>query len=447
MGISVKFNKKSPLEQALKACKSATNKSYNDANAVLKIIKYSIEDAQSHLSQGIEDMRNTGSSQIETLNKVQKQLEIVRDSFEESYIATKTKLDSKHDKKDAFNIVLFGRTMCGKSTLMEILKHGQGDSIGKGAQRTTRDIREYDWKGLTITDVPGIDSFDGAEDDELAEEAADKADLIIFMITAGQPEATEAKWLVKLKRKDKPILCLCNYKKAITGDEHNLKRFLKTAEGNMQSSHVTELFDQFNKFVQDNLPGERIDIYIAHLQSMFLSRKEEYSHISDELVRLSRFPIFEHAIINYVIKYGVFNRRRSFLSVVDNPVYLQYLQLLDFSRDNYLESRHVYDAISSFNSWVDDFETDGIRQIEACIDNKCNFIRNCISSFVEENVTASNVRERWKSLVDSFGIQKAINNKISAIGAEAQSKINTIFYNLDAALKITLEINLKSAAK
>lgn len=441
MGIPTLFKKKDPLEEALKGCKNATKQGYQEANAVLKKIKHSIEDAQDQLSQGLDEMGSTGSSQVETLNKVKKQLDIVKESFEQSYNDTKAKLESKHAKKDAFNIVLFGRTMCGKSTLMEILKHGQGESIGKGAQRTTRDIREYEWNGLTITDVPGIDSFEGSEDDVLAEEAADKADLIIFMITAGQPEATEAKWLVKLKRKDKPILCLCNYKQAITGNEHNLKHFLKTAEGNMQSTHVTEMFEQFNKFVQDNLPGERIDIYIAHLQSMFLSRKEEYSNVSEVLVRLSCFPIFERAIINYVIRYGVFNRRRSFLSVVDNPVYLQYLQLLDFSKDSYLESRHVYEAISQFTSWVEGFEEDSIKKIETCIDIKCNDIRNCISSFVEENVTASNVPKLWKEKVESFEIQKAIDSKINMIGSEAQRQINTIFSNLKTAFNITLEIN------
>ena len=50
-------------------------------------------------------------------------------------------IEEKKQKLSNFSITLFGRTMAGKSTLMEILTNGDGKSIGLGAQRTTRDIR------------------------------------------------------------------------------------------------------------------------------------------------------------------------------------------------------------------------------------------------------------------------------------------------------------------
>jgi len=53
-----------------------------------------------------------------------------------------------HAQQKEFSIVIYGRTMVGKSTLMETLTHGDGKSIGKGAQRTTRDVRSYYWNGL-----------------------------------------------------------------------------------------------------------------------------------------------------------------------------------------------------------------------------------------------------------------------------------------------------------
>ena len=40
--------------------------------------------------------------------------------------------------KSIFTITVFGRTMAGKSTMMEVLTRGDGSSIGHGAQRTTR---------------------------------------------------------------------------------------------------------------------------------------------------------------------------------------------------------------------------------------------------------------------------------------------------------------------
>ena len=70
-------------------------------------------------------------------------------------------LNHKDDEPSSYNITLFGRTGTGKSTLMETLTNGEGKTIGQGGQRTTRDVRSYKWKGLKITDVPGVAAFDG----------------------------------------------------------------------------------------------------------------------------------------------------------------------------------------------------------------------------------------------------------------------------------------------
>ena len=116
------------------------------------------------------------------------------------------------ERSKDFSIVVYGRTMAGKSTLMEILTHGNGQSIGKGASRTTLDVRDYFWNGLKITDVPGISAFGGAQDERLALEAAKAADLILFLLTDDAPQADEAEKLAQLKKFGKPILGVINVK-------------------------------------------------------------------------------------------------------------------------------------------------------------------------------------------------------------------------------------------
>ena len=81
--------------------------------------------------------------------------------------------------------------MTGKSTLKEILTEGDGSSIGKGQQRTTRDVREYEWHGMKITDVPGVAAFGGEDDENIAFDAARKADLILFLISDNAPQEAE----------------------------------------------------------------------------------------------------------------------------------------------------------------------------------------------------------------------------------------------------------------
>ena len=51
---------------------------------------------------------------------------------------------------------------------------------------------------MKITDVPGIASFDGREDDRLALEAAKAADLILFLISDDGVQQEEAKNLAEL---------------------------------------------------------------------------------------------------------------------------------------------------------------------------------------------------------------------------------------------------------
>ena len=85
--------------------------------------------------------------------------------MEEEHERLRREVERKAKKLDTFNLTLFGRTMSGKSTLMEILTKGDGKSIGIGAQRTTRDVRSYEWQGLTCNGMfPGVAAFDGDGD-------------------------------------------------------------------------------------------------------------------------------------------------------------------------------------------------------------------------------------------------------------------------------------------
>ena len=133
-------------------------------------------------------------------------------------------INSNRSRLETFNIVLFGRTMTGKSTLMEILNQGDGSSIGKGAQRTTRDVRSYQWNGLTVTDVPGIAAFEGGEDEKTAAEAAKKADLIIYLISDDGAQPAEAEAIDMLRKTGTSMLGICNVKRTV-GTESDIKLF------------------------------------------------------------------------------------------------------------------------------------------------------------------------------------------------------------------------------
>ena len=94
-------------------------------------------------------------------NQVHDQLSRAVANMSEAHRTALQEMEDNRQRLGAFSITLFGRTMTGKSTLMEILTGGDGSTIGKGAQRATRDTREYEWNGLKILDVPGVAAFGG----------------------------------------------------------------------------------------------------------------------------------------------------------------------------------------------------------------------------------------------------------------------------------------------
>ena len=73
----------------------------------------------------------------------------------------RTALARKRSHAVCFTVTLFGQTTAGKSTICEAVTGGDGTTIGEGGQRTTRDVREYQWQGLTLVDTPGFGAYEG----------------------------------------------------------------------------------------------------------------------------------------------------------------------------------------------------------------------------------------------------------------------------------------------
>lgn len=377
------------------------------------------------------------------IKNIRKQLQAVQTEFEDSYQNTKNNLYKKKERSSNFNITLFGRTKVGKSTLMEILTHGDGSHMGDGGQRTTRDVRSYEWRGMSVTDVPGIDAFGGQEDDSKAEEAATYADLILFMITAGQPESTEADWMVKLKKMDKPILCICNYKQSlgVGTDDFRLKRMLSDPNKVEERMNIEELSQQFNKFLHDQLPYEHVEFLVTHLLAKFYSQQSEYKQYKDSLEKISRFSKIEQSIINEVLTNGVLHRKKCYLSIIDAPLYHQMMQLFKFSAESYSQFRIIQDKLSMFNEWCEDFNTNRKNRLLNDVTSVFNKLRNAVPGFVEAHIEDSDVSKAWQKRTEEFHIGEDIQKLAETVHASLDQKISALFSELNTEMKFSLKFN------
>jgi len=180
------------LRDVLKECQKSAMSGYRIASAQEKNLSNVLSSAEERIQHAILDFNTSPCYAPETAEQLETQLVEINNAFNRLSFAFKEDLNNLRENLSKFSITLFGRTMAGKSTLMEILTEGDGSSIGKGAQRTTLDVRKYQWNGLEITDVPGIGAFEGDEDEQIAFEAAKTADLILFLITDDAPQVVDA---------------------------------------------------------------------------------------------------------------------------------------------------------------------------------------------------------------------------------------------------------------
>ena len=431
------------MRRALVACEYANKQGYKDAIIFLKELKNSIEEASDIISECVIGMKKFGINDTELIDNIKTQLQTVQTEFENSFFDTKNNIEIKKKQSSKFNITLFGRTKAGKSTLMEILTHGDGSHMGKGGQRTTRDVRSYDWQGMSVTDVPGIDAYGGEDDETIAEQAAVYADLILFMITAGQPESTEADWLVKLKKMDKPIVCVCNFKQSIGEgiDDFRLKRLLNNPEKLKERMNISELEKQFNLFIKEQLPNEHIAFYVTHLLAKFASQQPEYKDFSKKLDEVSKFEGVEKAIIQEVYNHGVLHRKKSYLSIIDSPLYSQMNQLFQFSAAAYSQFRIIQDKAKTFENWCDEFNVNEKEKLHQAIIRKFNELRNTVPTFVEEHLLDKDVSGEWSKHCEKFNINKDIESSVESTQKRLAAKISELFSDLRQEMQFNVGYN------
>ena len=424
------------LASALKYCRRITEEGYKNAKTQLKLIFQSISEAESIIESTCATVQSQRLNDPDLSNQLIDQLRSVQVGFAAEASKAQEDINEKRQATDNYNITLFGRTNVGKSTLMEILTNGSGVSIGKGGQRTTKDVRQYQWNGLSITDVPGIDAYDGQVDEVLAERASRFADQIIFMITSGQPENIEAEWLVKLKRKDKPMLCVCNVKRTVATDKY-LQRFIDNPGEVLNKDGVSQAIQQFREFVEQKLPNEDVPFITTHLQTRFLANLEKDEKKKQILIEASRFKDVENAILCDVINYGMLYRKRCYISILDVPIFEQMIRLFRFSGQNFHNLVIYEEKERELKSWQKSFVKDELEKLENSISNIFDDIERYIGSFVDEYAEAEDFGERWNHYLIQQNIKGKVESLIKSSHKKARLHIESVFKDLSEELELS----------
>lgn len=424
------------LEDALADCSNSAKRGYQMATGDLKSMRRVLEEAKEQIQTCSSELSRSKLDISGVLANLQDQLRQIRDSFDTLSNEIQSDLVDKEERLSVFSITIFGRTMAGKSTLMEILREGDGAAIGKGAQRTTRDVRSYTWNNLEITDVPGIAAFEGEDDEQIAFSAARQADLILFLITDDAPQAAEAQCLAEIREIGKPVLGIMNVKTDI--DPSIMKLALRDLNTAFDYDRLNGIKRQFGEFAK-NYGQDWRDIYFVytHLKSAFMSQQPEYQAYSKELWSKSHFEAVEDEIIRQVEERGKFLRIKTFVDAVAKPSVDIFNMLVEQSMKNSEGGRTIIAKRKKLVKWKEDFLESGNRSIDYFCDTIRSRLTNLIPDFVDEHYEDSGAGKAWIELIRQEDIEGKCKTVFKQLADECENEMREIAREIEEEMSFS----------
>ena len=413
------------LGAALKKCAQMRERGASRVEGLIKRNAAATLAAEKALRSCVDDIESAQSLSAGTLKDVKKQLRGMADELKACREKTELELSNAHQDGSLFTISLFGRTQAGKSTLMEILCRGDGSSIGRGAQRTTRDVRSYEWKGLIVRDVPGSAAFEGEEDTSVALDSARRCDMVVFLIWNDAPQDEEARCLAQVKLLAKPVLGVCNVKAPLetAGD---VPKFRKRLPRVMDEKKIGRMISQFTEFCRRINPSLEVSFVHSHLRSRFLADRPEFSEFRDELVSASRFGQVEDRIARVVARDGPFFRYKSFMDLASVDLANLGDQFLSYAQVNHREGKVIREQLDDFDRWVGGFHRDALSRIKAEAAAAADKLRAEVPSFSERHYDDKAAGEAWSAKVKTLGPEAGLNALLKTLAAEFKKKADDV---------------------
>ena len=425
------------LREVLKECQKSAGIGYKIASTEEKNLSRVLSSAEDRIRHAIIDFNTSPCYAPETADLLETQLVEINSSFNRLSFAFKEDLNNLKENLAKFSITLFGRTMAGKSTLMEILTEGDGASIGKGAQRTTLDVRKYQWNGLEITDVPGIGAFEGEDDEQIAFEAAKKADLILFLITDDAPQVVDAECFSRIVDLGKPIIGIMNVKKAIQ-DSKSLKFTVKEINKQFDMERLNKIKNQFYKFSEQyGQTWSHIPFVYVHLQSAFMSQKASDDEKRKRYYEISRIDYLKARIIEQVLEKGEFYRIKTFIDIISNPLLESMENLLNQSQINSLQGRIILAKKRQLKEWKDVFYRDSKAQIQSLIVKIRSELNSEVAGFAEEHFDDKNADRAWGRLLKARKIENKCQELLDIFEDRSNDKLKEVSREITNELKFS----------
>ena len=436
------------LNSALARCRQSAQNGYEAASAQLGKIERTLSCAREETERSAA-LLSGKSVYLSDLNRLlSRQIKDICKAFDELSEQPRNRLKKLRGSLNSFDITLFGRTMAGKSTLMEVLTHGDGKAIGNGAQRKTRDIRSYEWNGLRITDVPGIGAFNGQKDEDVAFDAAKNADMILFLMTDDGVQSQEAECFRSILELGKPVLCIMNVKASVDISE-DVRYITEDIDEAFQIPRLEEIRRQFIAF--GSLAGQdwnAVPFVYTHLRSAFLAQQTKDPQKAGILTAASRINNLKNAIAQRVSTRGELYRVKTFIDAVAAPIGSTVDLLLEQSCLNELQSDMISDKKKSLHKWIERFEKSAYDRVASDVNNLKSQLYSDASDFAARNIGSREINSKWDKYLKELKLNERGKELMEELSQQADDEIRELTRSmkkeLEFAVTYSADMTLKS---
>ncbi|MDB9375082.1 GTPase [Nodularia sphaerocarpa] len=414
------------FEDALKQCSQTANVAYNISltyvnrtELILKNLNYDIRQSCGHLlsKKGADKFQFAG-----TLNQIQSNIKILS---QETFEDLDSSLNTKRKYLENFTVALFGRTKAGKSTLRETLTRGNGSTIGKGSQRTTRDVKEYYWQGLRLLDTPGIEAYEGEDDTKQANDVIDQSDIVLFLTSDDSVQPGEFEAMAQLQEISKYFAVILNVKHDISNGLEDLQMFIDIPEMVFDEERLSQHQHHIHNHIQEFLQLDDVDITCIHAQAGFLSTKEEYQEYSSQLWELSKIEKL-YSLITYQIYANGQNLRLSTFSDSLIKFISEIYQKLCVAKEELDKQRNLMgEQKQKIRKIFDEIKAEGNLKIKSQCEFLSNQIEKQIGPFVDKYAeTDIEARKKeWQRIVNQKHIEAMMKGVINEIFLYSKEKL------------------------
>ena len=396
--------------QALKLCTTTAAEEHCHAYATLGRARSLLLDLRNQM-HAIEagSARRHGRATAEAHARLAELAQRLDAKTSDALEATSSALARKKERLSKFTVTLFGRTMAGKSTIREAITRGNGETIGKGAQRTTRDIREYDWNYLRIVDTPGIGAYEGEADRAHASSVIDESDVILFLVSSDGVQESSFRAMRELRDQNKPVIFVLNVRLDLTRRVF-LQRFLRSPEFVLGEKAIEGHVARIRGLAADRLGMHQVDIVPIHAQAAFLATRPEHAASADVLHAASGIDRLLQVLTFDVKRRGPVRRVQTILD--GTAVQMMDLEVLLREEAKLLDrrARYLKDKFAELDTWLDGYIGGVNDRIEHRASDLLRPLRDSVSSFVDENIERRDVGSRWKKRVEDVGVDSWMSN-------------------------------------